>query len=98
VSLVCGAMTQPTPWTYLSRARERAGYNKSELARAVDASPSHLCEVEAGKRGLSPRLRCRVAEVLGVDVDRLIDTAPTPPPQVPARRSAPSGTEAVRSG
>lgn len=74
-------MTQPTPWTWLQRQRERAGYKQTRLADAVGIHVSHLNKIEAGTRGLSPELRIRIAKVLGLDIDEMIATAPTPPSQ-----------------
>jgi transcriptional regulator with XRE-family HTH domain len=86
-------MTQPTPWTYLRRQRDRAGYSLSRLAAESNIHVSHLCKVEAGTRGLSPELRNRVAKILNLDIDELIASAPKPPSQTtggPTRDPQPS--------
>jgi transcriptional regulator with XRE-family HTH domain len=90
-------MTQPTPWLWLQRQRERAGYRQTRLAAAVGVSVSHLNKIEAGTRGLSPELRKRISEVLALDIDEMIDTAPTPPSQAVASSSPVREPDAVAS-
>lgn len=74
-------MTQPIPWTWLRRQRLKAGYSQTRLATEAGTAVSHICKVEAGQRGLSPDLRCRIARILNIDIDEMLDTAPTPPSQ-----------------
>lgn len=51
--------------------REREGYSITRLAKAAHVSRSHLTNVEAGRRDLSPDALDRVADVLGVRSDAL---------------------------
>jgi transcriptional regulator with XRE-family HTH domain len=74
-------MTQPTPWTWLRRQRIKAGYSQTRLAAEAEMSVAHICMVEAGVRRLGPLLTCRVARILNIDIDEMLDTAPTPPSQ-----------------
>jgi transcriptional regulator with XRE-family HTH domain len=74
-------MTQPTPWTWLRRQRIKAGYTQTKLAAEADVSVAHICLVESGQRAFSPELTCRVARILNIDIDEMLDTAPTPPSQ-----------------
>lgn len=71
-------------WTYLTRKRIRAGYKQTQLAVAVNIHFTHINKIEAGTRGASPELCQRLAEVLGVDIDELLASAPRPPSQVTA--------------
>lgn len=52
-------------------ARERTGWSQADLARAAGVSRSLICEIENGTRGLPPRLRNRLAEVLNCPVSVL---------------------------
>jgi transcriptional regulator with XRE-family HTH domain len=51
----------------LREARIRAGWRQGELARELSVSQSVLSEAEKGTRGISPRVRTRLAEVLSCD-------------------------------
>lgn len=50
----------------LEDARLRRGLTSAALAERAGISPSHLCNVEAGKKGLSPPALKRLARVLRV--------------------------------
>jgi transcriptional regulator with XRE-family HTH domain len=52
-------------------ARERSGWSQADLARAAGVSRSLICEIENGSRGLPPRLRNKLAEVLNCPVSVL---------------------------
>lgn len=52
----------------LKWARERAGWRQAALARAVEISPSLLCEAEKGTRGLAPSVLHRLAATLNCPV------------------------------
>lgn len=79
----------PTPWRYLTRRRIRAGHTQTSLAAAVQVYVSTICRIEQGTRGVSPQLCKRLAEALQVDIDELIDSAPTPPAQTPPAQTPP---------
>lgn len=51
----------------LKEARIRAGWRQGELARELGVVQSALSEAESGTRGISPRVRKRLSEVLGCD-------------------------------
>lgn len=51
----------------LREARIRAGLLQKDLAEALNIAPSVISEVEAGKRGLKPATRLRLAQVLRCD-------------------------------
>ncbi len=51
----------------LRRARIRNGLQQKELAQMVGIAASALSEVEHGKRGISPAVRKRLAELLNCD-------------------------------
>lgn len=52
----------------LKWARERAGWRQAPLARELGISPSLLCEAEKGTRGLHPRIKNKLAEILNCPV------------------------------
>jgi transcriptional regulator with XRE-family HTH domain len=78
-------MAEPTEWTFLKHSRIKAGYTKLGLARALGNAVSHIWYLEAGYRSPSPAMFNKLADVLQVDIDELIRTAPKPPPQTSAR-------------
>jgi transcriptional regulator with XRE-family HTH domain len=51
----------------LREARIRAGWRQRALAEALGVSPSTICEAERGTRGINPKLRVRIANVLNCD-------------------------------
>ena len=53
------------------RARVDAGLSGAALARKVSISPSYLSQIEHNNRVLTSELRARIAEVLGIDAQRL---------------------------
>lgn len=53
------------------RARIDAGLSGAALARRVSISPSYLSQIEHNNRVLTPDLRSRIAEALGIDVQQL---------------------------
>jgi transcriptional regulator with XRE-family HTH domain len=56
----------------LSAIRQRSGLTKSEFARALEVSPPHVTDLEAGRRQPSPALLLRMAGVLKVPVTALL--------------------------
>lgn len=56
----------------LSELRERSGLSKSEFARALQVSPPHVTDIEAGRRHPSPSLTRRMAEVLKVPLAAIL--------------------------
>ena len=56
----------------IKEARERGKLTQEELAEYVDISPSHISVIERGRKG--PRLETvvRIANVLGVSADELL--------------------------
>jgi transcriptional regulator with XRE-family HTH domain len=59
--------------------RMKDGWSLAAFARAVGVTPSHLSNIEAGRRGCSPGSLKRMAEVLVVPVSALLwhETADT---------------------
>lgn len=56
----------------LRAIRERSGWTVTGLAAAADIGRSHLSNVEAGRRQLSPTSARRIADVLGVPLAAII--------------------------
>lgn len=56
----------------LTELRERSGLSKSDFARALECSPPHITDIEAGRRHPSPSLMCRMAEVLKVPLAAIL--------------------------
>lgn len=50
----------------ISRLRWAAGLNQAELARQVGVSRSMICEIEKGKRGITPAMLHKLSAALGV--------------------------------
>jgi DNA binding domain, excisionase family len=68
----------------LTEIRERAGYNKSQLARAAGISPGYVADIESGRRpSVGPSVFLRLVEVLDVEPEALL-VAPAGPPGLPA--------------
>ena len=51
-------------------ARLRAGLKQYELAARLGISSTQLCEIELGRKVLSPELAQRITEILKVDLPR----------------------------
>lgn len=49
--------------------RDRAGYTQRAFARLVGTTSGNLSHIERGATQPSPRLRNKIAEALGVDID-----------------------------
>ena len=52
--------------------RIRAGLNRSELAKRVQVSVSHVSGIERGDVGVSPKTLNAIAEALGCDITDLM--------------------------
>lgn len=52
----------------LRSLREKSGYSIAEFARECECVPSHISNIEAGRRGAKPDLVVRMAHVLNVPV------------------------------
>lgn len=52
--------------------RIKDGWSLAAFARQVDIAPSHLSNIEAGRRGCSPALLKRMAVALAVPVSALV--------------------------
>lgn len=85
-------MTDPlTPWTFLKRARLRAGYGTARAAaEAIGVSHTHYCMAEKGRRGLSGDVLLVAARKFRVDVIELAESRP----QMPTRNPQANGTAA----
>ncbi|WP_197029333.1 helix-turn-helix domain-containing protein [Alicyclobacillus macrosporangiidus] len=60
----------------LREARERAGLTQSELARLSGVSQSHISEIETNRTAPTVFVAKKLARVLGVSVDDLIEEEP----------------------
>lgn len=58
--------------TPMKEARKRKGMTQIELANAVGASQAHISKLENGTEQVSPDLAKRLAEVLGLDVVKIL--------------------------
>jgi transcriptional regulator with XRE-family HTH domain len=61
----------------ITKRRMQKGWSKNRLARAVDLDPKTITNLEAG-RGGKPETIAKVANILGLRIDRLVidnDTA-----------------------
>lgn len=56
--------------------RSSRGMSQSELASATGVSNSYLSHIEAGRRPLSPGIRAKIAQALGIDAAQLEDGIP----------------------
>lgn len=56
----------------IKEAREREGLTQEELAEYVDMSSAHISVIERGKKGLRLENLVRIANVLGVSPDELL--------------------------
>lgn len=72
----------PRPWTYLRRARLRAGLTPTGAAKALEMGLSHYCLAEKGQRGMSDEKVILAARVFNVDVVELDASRPLPPYRV----------------
>lgn len=90
-------MALPQRNAYLRRKRIRAGHTLSSLAPLVGCGVPHLSNIEAGLRSPGPGLFGRLATVLDVDVEELIDNTPTPPSQPLRVRASRQDTENGRA-
>jgi transcriptional regulator with XRE-family HTH domain len=67
-------MDEQTPEAVVGRRireeRERAGRNLENLATAIGISNSHLSRIERGQRGLDSLVLRRIADELGVAMER----------------------------
>lgn len=52
--------------------RLKDGYSVAGFAREIGIVPSHLSNIEAGRRGCSPAIVKRMAEVLAVPISALL--------------------------
>lgn len=70
----------PEPSGVVLRAlREKAGVSQGTLARILGVSPAHICNVEHGRRGISPVAAKRLAEALGLPPDLIATLIPVRP-------------------
>lgn len=63
------------PKDVVRRLRETAGLSQAELARRAGLSRSLICEIESGRRGITPSTRARIAGVFDVSTDTLATAA-----------------------
>lgn len=56
----------------IREARERLGWNQSELARQISKPRQHLSQIEQGKQQPRAELLLELAAVLGVTTDYLL--------------------------
>lgn len=63
----------------LKAARLAAGLNQAQLAKAVGYSVSTYQDIEDGRSQMGEKMAAKVARVLGVDVDDLINGSDHPP-------------------
>lgn len=59
----------------VERLRDKAGYSAASFAALVGVNGAYMRRLELGERNPSPRIRNKIAEVLGVDIR---DLAPDP--------------------
>lgn len=70
----------------LRAIRERSGWTTSGLARAAGVGHSHIANVEAGRRQLSPDIARRIADILGVPLAAI--TSDYTPEQITGKTEA----------
>lgn len=63
------------PMDVVRELREAAGLSQYELARRTGLSRSLICEIESGRRGLTPSSQRLIAKVLDVPAEKF-----SPPP------------------
>ena len=63
-------LAAPTPLAYW---RKRAGKTQAELATAAGVSQAFVAQIETGKRDGTVGVLARIAEVLGVRIDDLVE-------------------------
>jgi transcriptional regulator with XRE-family HTH domain len=55
----------------LSAARIKANLSQSQLATKLDVRQNMISDYERGKRRLTPAMAKRIAEILGIKVERI---------------------------
>ncbi len=60
-----------TPGALLRKLRQDKGFRTRELAARLGISASHIRSIENSHRALTPELRARICDVLGVELDDL---------------------------
>jgi transcriptional regulator with XRE-family HTH domain len=60
----------------IQRARERKGWNQSDLARALGKARQHISLIEQGKQLPAVPLLVHIAQALDVSVDYLVGRTP----------------------
>lgn len=80
--IYCSGMTQnsnPDPavladfGSAVRAARERAGKRQFEFAAQMGISPSHLSNIEAGRKSASLAIYWRIANSLGIDAEGIVN-------------------------
>lgn len=68
-----GALTGPNVnGKALKRVRELLGISLTEMAARTEATDSHICNIEAGRRGVSWSLYRRMCDELDSDLDTFL--------------------------
>lgn len=61
--------------TLLSVIREAEGVSQAQFGAQLNMSRQHLCDVEHGRKFVSPKLAARYAEILGYSKEQFIRLA-----------------------
>ncbi|CBG73063.1 putative DNA-binding protein [Streptomyces scabiei 87.22] len=69
------------------RRRIEAGLSVTDLARQAGVSKSHLCDVENGRAGFSPKNLKKIADILGCTIRDLLLPDPEEKADAVATRS-----------
>lgn len=81
--------------SYLTELREKAGYSQTALSELVGCTQGHLSRIESGERGVGSTLLFALADALGVEPRKLLDTIPPRQDQSRHPKAGPDSGEQV---
>jgi putative transcriptional regulator len=57
----------------ITNLRKKNKLSKSDLARAIDKSPSFICDIESGRKNPSFETAVAIARILDISIDKIIN-------------------------
>lgn len=64
-----------TLWKFLLAIRQAEDYSQTEFASKLKISKQQLCDIEHGRKSISPKLAATYAEILGYSKEQFIRLA-----------------------
>ena len=61
--------------TFLCSIREGEEWSQAEMGRRLGVSRAHICDLEKGRRGLSPTKAAKWARILGYHEGQMVELA-----------------------